>query len=214
MSDRSKLINRLLTEREFRRAYIRAKLDVLIPSQLRALRLRDEKTQSEMAKAADMKQARISAMETPGLVNFNLDTLVRMAAANNSGLMVKFIPFSEMLAWENNYTQDAFDVVRLPNDTRFLDPQKVTIRRRVRRKRSPTRGALFIVRPSQPQVMVGGGGSNKTQMNLQFEVSGTESTQERIATLNALSKPERSLMEESDFFKVAAAGAGRNYAQA
>src|SRR5438132_13747529 len=108
MTDRSKLISRLLGERDYRAAYIRAKLDVLIPSQLRALRIRQDKTQPVLAEMAGMKQPRISAMETPGRVNFNLDTLVRMAATLNVGLMVKFIPFSEMLGWENDYNQDIF----------------------------------------------------------------------------------------------------------
>jgi len=66
MSDRSRLTNRLVHERDFRAAYIRAKLDVLIPSQLRALRLGQDKTQPEVAHMADMMQSRVSAMETPG----------------------------------------------------------------------------------------------------------------------------------------------------
>lgn len=134
MSDRSKLINRLLHERDFRAAYIRAKLDVLIPSQLRALR--DEKTQSQIAEETGMKQARISAMETPGLVNFNRETLVRMAATHNVGLVVKFVPFSEMLEWENGYSQDDFNIARLSEDIDFLQPRSVrTVSTRFRRRR-------------------------------------------------------------------------------
>lgn len=135
MSDRSQLIRRLLTDRDFRASYIRAKLDVLIPSQLRALRLRQEETQSDLAQLADMKQARISAMETPGRVNFNLETLVRIAATLNVGLMVKFVPFSEMLGWENDYSQDAFNVTQLASDTAFLRP-RVTRSRMARRMRT------------------------------------------------------------------------------
>lgn len=134
MSDRSKLINRLLHERDFRAAYIRAKLDVLIPSQLRALR--NEKTQSQIAEETGMKQARISAMETPGLVNFNRETLVRMAATHNVGLVVKFVPFSEMLEWENGYSQDDFNIARLSEDIDFLQPRRVrTVSARFRRRR-------------------------------------------------------------------------------
>jgi transcriptional regulator with XRE-family HTH domain len=119
---RSKTINRLVEERDYRTAYIRAKLDVLIPSQLRALRLRRELTQPVLAETAGMKQSRISAMETPGKVNFNLETLVRLAATFGVGLIVKFVPFSEMLRWENEYSQDVFDVVPLSKDDLFLKP--------------------------------------------------------------------------------------------
>ncbi|HEV2422607.1 MAG TPA: helix-turn-helix transcriptional regulator [Candidatus Acidoferrales bacterium] len=146
MSDRSQLIKRLLTERDFRASYIRAKLDVLIPSQIRALRLRQDKTQSGLAQLADMKQARISAMET-GQVNFNLETLVRVAASLNVGLMVKFIPFSEMLGWENDYSQDIFNATQLANDTAFLRP-RVTRRRIARRMRNY--GHTFRI-PERPE---------------------------------------------------------------
>jgi len=145
MSERSKLISRLLRERDYRAAYIRAKLDVLIPSQLRALRLRQEKTQPELAKLADMKQSRISAMETPGQVNFNLETLVRMAATLNVGLTVKLVPFSELLKWENEYSQDTFNVTRLSEDIDFLQPKptQVGLGRRLKRRRKFQRSTMF-----------------------------------------------------------------------
>jgi transcriptional regulator with XRE-family HTH domain len=122
MSDRSKLINRLRTNRDSRAAYIRGKLDVLIPSQLRALRLRQPVTQTVLAKEAGMKQSRISAMETPGKTNFNLATLVSLAATFRVGLVVKFVPFSGMLRWENEYSQDTFDVARIDDDADFINP--------------------------------------------------------------------------------------------
>jgi len=135
MSDRQKIVSRLIADRDFRADYIRAKLEVLIPSQLRALRLREDKTQPELAQLAEMRQSRISAMETPGRVNFNLETLVRMAATLNVGLMVKLVPFSEMLNWENSYSQDTFNVTRLGNDIDFLRPA-TRVRKRARRSRS------------------------------------------------------------------------------
>jgi transcriptional regulator with XRE-family HTH domain len=140
MSDRQKIVSRLTADRDFRANYIRAKLEVLIPSQLRALRLREEKTQSELAQLADMKQARISAMETPGRVNFNLETLVRMAATHSCGLLFKFVPFSEMLEWENEYSQDTFNVTRLSEDIDFLQPKptQVGLGRHLKRRRKLT----------------------------------------------------------------------------
>ena len=69
-----------------------------------------------------MKQPRISAMERPGEIKFSLETLIRMAAAHKVALQVKFVPFSEMLDWENNYRQDNFTVTRLDEDEEFLDP--------------------------------------------------------------------------------------------
>jgi transcriptional regulator with XRE-family HTH domain len=122
MSERSNLINKLRTNWDSRAAYIRAKLDVLIPSQLRALRLRQPMTQAVLADEAGMKQSRISAMETPGKTNFNLETLVSLAATFRVGLVVKFVPFSGMLRWENEFSQDAFTVTRIDDDIQFLHP--------------------------------------------------------------------------------------------
>ena len=122
MSDRSELIFKLQRDVKFRAAYIRSKLNLLIPSQLRGLRLKGKTTQKQLADEAEMKQPRISAMERPGEIKFSLETLIRMAAVHKVGLPVRFVPFSEMLHWENDYSQDTFVVTRLDEDTQFIDP--------------------------------------------------------------------------------------------
>jgi transcriptional regulator with XRE-family HTH domain len=95
-----------------------------VSAQLHALRLRRGWTQAKFAQEADMKQSRVSAMEQPGAVNFNLETLVRSAAAHGVGLAVKFVPFSEMLTWENGFNQDTFDPVQIDQDLAFLSPSQ------------------------------------------------------------------------------------------
>ena len=120
MSERSELTSRLKDNTDSRASYIRGKLNILIPAQLRALRLRRELKQAELASEAAMKQSRISAMECPGAVKFNIETLIRAAAALRVGLEVKFVPFSEMLRWENAFNQDTFDVTPIDHDKRFL----------------------------------------------------------------------------------------------
>lgn len=125
MSDRLTKISRLKAYRTAREAYIKGKLSVLIPAQIRALRLKSKTPkQQDMAKEAGMKQSRISAAEKPGAVNFNLDTLVRIASALKVGLIVEFVPFGTMLAWENGFSQDRFNVVTLDEDTEFIRSEK------------------------------------------------------------------------------------------
>lgn len=123
MSDRSEVISKLIQDVEFRADYLRAKLNVNIPSQIRALRRRQEKTQTQLADDAGMKQSRISAMEQPGVTAFNVETLVRLAAAFKVGLIVRFAPVSEVLRFENDFSQDHFDVVTIDQDWRFLRPR-------------------------------------------------------------------------------------------
>lgn len=123
MSERSQLISKLLRDRKMRFAYIKAKLGVLVPSQIRALRLRSGMPkQSDLAKSASMQQSRISLLETPGASNVTLETLASLAATFKVGLAVKFVPFSEMLQWENSFSQDSFNVLPLNEDTNFLAP--------------------------------------------------------------------------------------------
>ena len=125
------MISKLIKDRASREAYIGAKLKVLIPSQIRALRLRSNTPrQEDLANAAAMKQSRISAMETPGTVNFNLETLVRIASALKVGLIVKFVSFSEMLEWENGFSQDEFNPVTIDNDAEFARQQTAPAARR------------------------------------------------------------------------------------
>jgi transcriptional regulator with XRE-family HTH domain len=128
-SDRSQAISRLINSRQSRESYIRSKLNGLIPSQIRALRLKQPMTQNELAAAAEMKQSRISNIEKPGQVQFNVDTLIRLAAALNVGLKIEFVSYSDMLAWENDYSQDDFDPIRLDCDRTFLYPQTQPISR-------------------------------------------------------------------------------------
>jgi hypothetical protein len=83
-------------------------------------------TQQEFAVEADMKQPRISAMEKPGAIKFNIETLVRLAAAFRVGLLVKFVPISEMVNWENEFSQDKFNVVTFDKDAELLSSGSLT----------------------------------------------------------------------------------------
>src|SRR5713226_4862149 len=95
MSEKSERISKLISKKQSRRAYARAHLIVNIPSQIKALRRRQDMSQKTLAKEAEMMQPRISAMERPGETNYNIETLVRLAAAFKVALMVKFVSFSD-----------------------------------------------------------------------------------------------------------------------
>jgi transcriptional regulator with XRE-family HTH domain len=118
MSEKSELIGKLSRDRQLREAYIRSKVSTNVASQIRALRRRGKLTQGELAQMADMKQSRISAVEYPGN-QLTVETLVRLAAALKIGLTVRFGSFSEMINWENGFSQDDFAVTTLDNDVEF-----------------------------------------------------------------------------------------------
>lgn len=117
------MISKLIGSRALRESYIRSKLGVLLPAQIRSLRSKRGMTQAELGTAAEMKQARISALERIGEGNFNLETLIRLAGALKVGLVVKFAPFSEMLEWENSFEPDNFYVPPIEQDSVFVAPE-------------------------------------------------------------------------------------------
>ncbi len=131
MRGRSSLISKLFDSRKARESYIRSKLNVLLPSQLRGLRLRREMKQEELGNEAEMKQSRISAMERSGEVSFNIETLIRLAAALRVGLKVEFVPYSEMLTWENNFSQDRFNPLPIEKDEAFTNPAEAQARSQI-----------------------------------------------------------------------------------
>ncbi len=119
MLSKSKTVSRLRASLTDREDYIRAKLNHLLPSQIKALRSKNIWTQVRLAEEANMKQARISAIEKPGAVAFTLETLIRLAAVFKVGLQVRFVPFSQMVDWENSYSQDRFNIRNIEEDYRF-----------------------------------------------------------------------------------------------
>lgn len=123
MSEKSKIIERLINNFDSRVSYVKAAINVNISSQIKALRLRQELTQKDLEQKTGMKQSRISTMERFGATSFTIDTIARLAAAFKVGLVVKFAPFSEMLEWENNYNQDMFNVPKIENDISFIEPK-------------------------------------------------------------------------------------------
>jgi transcriptional regulator with XRE-family HTH domain len=126
VNERSSRISKLLTNTNSRASYVKAKLGVLVPAQIRALRLKsDMPRQSDLAREAGVHQSRISMFETPGAANVTLETLAKLAAAFKVGVVVKFVPFSDMLRWENDFSQDEFKVTKLTDDIAFLDPAAV-----------------------------------------------------------------------------------------
>lgn len=118
-----------------------------------------------------MQQSRVSTLETPG-ANVTIETLATLAAVFKVGLVVKFVPFSEMLQWENSFSQDSFKVLPLDKDKSFLSPSVRT-----------TAGAE-IPPPFFPSVSEGAGSmSIPEQQNTQIAERYSTSMGQRIFQL-------------------------------
>ncbi|MBI1792518.1 MAG: helix-turn-helix transcriptional regulator [Acidobacteria bacterium] len=74
-------------------------------------------TQETLAQRANMLQPRISALMTPGKARPNIETLRRIAEAFDCGLMVRFVPFSELARWSEEFDPDSFCVPAFDQDS-------------------------------------------------------------------------------------------------
>jgi len=110
-----------LKDKQYRDAFVSSAITMGLPYQIRALRAQRHWKQEDLTERSGMKQSRISAIETPGKVSFTLETLRRLASAFDVALLVKFVPFSELVKWEESFEPDAFFVPPFEEDAGFID---------------------------------------------------------------------------------------------
>jgi transcriptional regulator with XRE-family HTH domain len=67
--------------------------------QIRSLRDREEWSQGQLAEKVGMNQNAISRLENPNYGKATITTLKRIAAAFDVGLVIRFVPFSQMVDW-------------------------------------------------------------------------------------------------------------------
>lgn len=105
----SKLISKLRNP-EYRKAYVASQITVGIPFQIKALQKSRDWTQTRLGDLANMAQPRISKLLNPGEEEPNIRTLRRIAEAFDCGLMVSFVPFSELVLRSERFDPESFSV--------------------------------------------------------------------------------------------------------
>jgi transcriptional regulator with XRE-family HTH domain len=86
-------------DKEYRDEFVAAHIATTVAAQIEHMREARGLTQTQLAEKAGMVQARISVLEDPSYDKQSLTTLKRLASALDVGLVVRFAPFSEVLAW-------------------------------------------------------------------------------------------------------------------
>jgi transcriptional regulator with XRE-family HTH domain len=115
---REKLVQRLKAK-DHRDAFVKAQIDVGIPFQIRALREKVPWTQRDLAEKAGMKQSWISKIENPAYSGFSLKTLLKLASVFDIGLVVRFVPISELVEWELKLSPTSLEVPSYEKDPYF-----------------------------------------------------------------------------------------------
>jgi transcriptional regulator with XRE-family HTH domain len=99
LNSRKDLIARLRRGRKAREQFVESHLSKSIAHQIRATRDRLPWSQAQLAREAGMTQNAISRLESPGYGKPTITTLKRLAAAMDVGLVVHFVPFSQLIDW-------------------------------------------------------------------------------------------------------------------
>jgi transcriptional regulator with XRE-family HTH domain len=93
---------RKLRNKEYRGSFVASQISNTIAAQIFSLREARGWTQAELAEMAGMKQSRISDLEDPNYENYQTRTLLKLGSAFDVGVIVRFVPFSELAQWAAN----------------------------------------------------------------------------------------------------------------
>lgn len=100
--------------KEFREAYLWSYLKRHIPFQVRTMRTERDWNQGKAAEALGKGQSSISRYESPDYGKVTLKSLLEIAKGFDVGLLVKFVPYSRLLA---EYDDVSFDALRAASPT-------------------------------------------------------------------------------------------------
>lgn len=123
VEEKNELIS-LLKDKEYRDAFVAASINIGVPAQIRVLRKQRDWSEKRLADEAKMLQPAISRLEDPDRGSVNLKTLLRLAAAFNVGLVVRFVPFSEMVDWKLKLSLKSLEVESFDKDPYFWGKRK------------------------------------------------------------------------------------------
>jgi transcriptional regulator with XRE-family HTH domain len=99
LSSRGSLISRLHRGKRTREQFVDSHLARTVAHQIRAMRDEADWSQDELGEKIGSNQNAIYRYELPDYGKHTLSTLKRIAAAFDVALVVRFVPFSELVDW-------------------------------------------------------------------------------------------------------------------
>ena len=128
IGQRKKYLIEKLKNEKYRKAYISEHIDTSIPFQIKTIREQREWSQIELGENVHepMKQEQVCRLENPNYSKFTLATLKRLAYAFNVGLVVRFVPISDLVKWDLDLTSESLKAVSFDDDAYFEDKPEET----------------------------------------------------------------------------------------
>ena len=118
----SKTLKDRLKSKAFREAYVEGSVRATVPYQIRAMRQQRGWSQQELAERMDTSQSAVARLERPDNGKFNITTLLDAAAAFDVALLVKLIPFSQLLRERVDLSPCNVNAVEFSKDNLSVDP--------------------------------------------------------------------------------------------
>lgn len=109
-----------LKNKEYRDEFVSSNVDVGVAFQVRALRKQRNWTQEKLADISKKKQKTISDLENPSN-SPTISTLKKIATAFEVGLVVRFVPFGDMVKWDLNLSAGSLEVPSFEDDPFFKE---------------------------------------------------------------------------------------------
>ena len=109
-------------DREYRHAFLGEHVRTFIALQVRALREPRYSTQAKLGDAMGKAQAWISQLENPEYGKVSVATLLELAKAFDTALVIRFVPFSELLDRLPRPTPEDFSLPSFADDTFERNP--------------------------------------------------------------------------------------------
>lgn len=91
---------------EYRREFVSEHVSTGLAFQIRALREARVGTQERLGELIGTAQEAISKLESPDYGRYSLTTLKKLAAAFDVALLVRFVPFTELVEWTIGLTPE------------------------------------------------------------------------------------------------------------
>jgi hypothetical protein len=95
---RRTIADKLLHSKKFRDSYVLENIKRIIPFQIRTMRDERKWSQAVAGKAIGKPQNVLSRLESPAYGRLTLQTLLEIARGYDTGLLIKFVPFSRLVA--------------------------------------------------------------------------------------------------------------------
>lgn len=122
--EQTQQIARSLADKAYSEEFVAAEIATTIPFQIRAMRKERQWTQTALAAKTGQYQKTISDFENPDIGPQRIDSLRRIAAVFDVGLIVRFAPFSELVEWSATMSKRSHFVPSRIKDSRLHAQQK------------------------------------------------------------------------------------------